>query len=66
MGTYTNGAYAYLNWHREQSAQLQHDIGYGGLVTEDLFLYDNELDTRDNESDFREWARKTDSSDEQS
>jgi hypothetical protein len=22
----------------------------------DLYLYDNELDTRDNESDFREWA----------
>jgi hypothetical protein len=39
---------------------------YRELVKWDLYLYDNELDTRDNESDFREWARKIDSSDEQS
>jgi hypothetical protein len=28
----------------------------GNLSSGDLYLYDNELDTRDNESDFREWA----------
>jgi hypothetical protein len=31
-------------------------MGYKELVKWDLYLYGNELDTRDNESDFREWA----------
>ena len=31
-------------------------MGYRELVKWDLYLYDNELDTRDDESDFRELA----------